>query len=80
LKGRKEVSNRKSFKRLYFSVNIRLKLLFCYNYLTMFNVIRIPTKYSRTINRFSEKEKAELLDSLICIGAGMSHNVSDSLV
>jgi len=46
----------------------------------MFNVIRIPTKYSRTIKRFSEKEKAELLDSLISIGAGMSHKVSDSLV
>jgi hypothetical protein len=46
----------------------------------MFNVIRIPTKYSRTINRFSEKEKAELLGALISIGASNSIEVSDTSV
>jgi len=79
-KDRKEVSTEESFKRLYFLLNIRLKLLFCYNNIIMFNVIRIPTKYSRTIKRFSDKEKAELLGSLIDIGAGIPQVLNDDIV
>ena len=33
----------------------------------MFNVIRLPTKFSRIIKRYSQKEKSELLDILIKI-------------
>lgn len=46
----------------------------------MFNVIRIPTKYGRTINRFSDYEKAELLRSLISIGAGNPVTIKDDIV
>lgn len=46
----------------------------------MFKVIRIPTKYSRTINRFTDKQKSELLGALIDIGAGISHTLKDDVV
>lgn len=46
----------------------------------MFNVIRIPTKFSRTIKRFSEKEKAELLGMLIKIWDWEKINIPDSIV
>ena len=46
----------------------------------MFNVIRLPTKFSRTIKRFSQKEKSELLDMLINIWDWESVNMPDTLV
>lgn len=46
----------------------------------MFNVIRLPTKFSRTIKRFSQKEKSELLDMLIKIWDWESVNIPDSIV
>lgn len=46
----------------------------------MFKVIRIPTKFSRTIKRFSDKDKAKLLDSLICIWDGESIQIPDNVL
>ena len=46
----------------------------------MFNVIRLPTKFSRTIKRFSQKEKSELLDTLIKIWDWETINIPDTLV
>jgi len=46
----------------------------------MFNVIRLPTKFSRTIKRFSQKEKSELLDMLINIWDWETINIPDTLV
>jgi len=46
----------------------------------MFNVIRLPTKFSRTIKRFSQKEKSELLDMLIDLWAGNSVIPPDNIV
>jgi len=46
----------------------------------MFNVIRVPTKFSRTIKRFSQIEKSELLDMLIEIWSGYSVTPPDTIV
>jgi hypothetical protein len=46
----------------------------------MFNVIRIPTKFSKTIKRFNEKDKSELLGMLIDIWEWKSINVPDTIV
>lgn len=46
----------------------------------MFNVIRLPTKFSRSINRFSQKEKSELLDMLIEIWDWKKINIPDTMV
>ena len=46
----------------------------------MFNVIRLPTKFTRTIRRFSQKEKAELLDTLLDIWDWETINIPDTLV
>ena len=46
----------------------------------MFNVIRIPTKFSKTIKRFSEKEKAELVDLLISIWDWKTTTIPDTLI
>lgn len=46
----------------------------------MFKVIRIPTKFSRTIKRLTEKEKAELLGLLMDIGSGLVVQLPDTLV
>jgi len=46
----------------------------------MFNVIRLPTKFSRTIKRFSQIEKAELLGLLIIIWDWESVNIPDNIV
>lgn len=46
----------------------------------MFKVIRIPTKFSRTIKRFSDKDKAKLLDSLISIWDWESIQIPDNVL
>ena len=46
----------------------------------MFNVIRLPTKFSRTIRRLSQKEKSELLDMLIDIWDWKGIVIPDTLV
>ena len=46
----------------------------------MFNVIRIPTKFSKWIRRLSQKEKAELLDMLLNIWDGMQTIPPDSIL
>ena len=42
-----------------------------FDYMIMFNVIRIPTKFSKSIRRLNQKEKAELLDILMNIWDGI---------
>ena len=46
----------------------------------MFNVIRIPTKFSRPIKRLSDKEKLKLLDALINIWDGIVVQQTDDTV
>ena len=46
----------------------------------MFKVIRLPTKFSRTIKRFSQKEKSELLGMLISIWDWDSVILPDNIV
>ena len=46
----------------------------------MFTVIRLPTKFSRSIKRFSEKEKAELLGMLIDIWEWTLVTLPDTIV
>lgn len=46
----------------------------------MFNVIRIPTKFSRPIKRLSDKEKLKLLDALISIWDGIVVQQTDDNV
>ena len=46
----------------------------------MFNVIRIPTKYSKTISRFSDQEKSLILDTLINIWNGIPVEVPNSII
>lgn len=46
----------------------------------MFNVIRIPTKFSKTIKRFSQKDKSELLGMLIDIWEWIEILVPDTIV
>lgn len=46
----------------------------------MFKVIRLPTKFSRTINRFTYQEKAELLGELMKIWNWEPITLSDDIV
>lgn len=46
----------------------------------MFNVIRLPTKFSRTIKRFTDKEKSELLGMLISIWDWETISIPDTIV
>ena len=57
-----------------------MRPLFCYNDIAMFNVIRIPWKFTRTLKRLSQEEKAESLDYLMEICSGHSVELPDSIV
>lgn len=46
----------------------------------MFNVIRIPTKFTKGIRRLTRNDKAELLDMLMSIWGWESINIPDSIV
>ena len=46
----------------------------------MFNVIRIPTKFIRTLKRLSKNDRLEMFDYLIEIWAGNSVELPDNLV
>jgi len=46
----------------------------------MFNVIRIPTKFSRWIKRLSKNDRLELFDLLLEIGAGNYVGLQDNIL
>jgi hypothetical protein len=55
-------------------------VFFIIYFLDMFKVIRIPTKYTRIIRRFSDKDKSLLLNLLLDIGDWNIINPPDDII